>query len=900
MQITICKKIILLFLAVAIITPIFTSRIDINTIASPSQASVSTFADTYDDFRVDTSATGMNRWETIKSGSDTSLVKVPGSRTLTTDYQSTESFYATSLYDDFENGDYNTPVNWTEWWSDRVNYDPIWNPVEPGGVFRNLATGTPATDPEQGIAYTVAADNLPFNLTVDFHVDARDSGSNIDQDNLWDVKVSQTWNSVGNCYRYYWKNDNYGASKETERRFEIWEDWGVTEVDVQSFSSGFHEGNITFSIDENYCAFYLDNVLKSNTTLISTFNPDSTFYISFYGADGVIFTGYADNVNFDNVEVKTPLTGDLSEYLEPRYISFEREVDAGTYESQVTLDTWTYVNCTSNFTTGIETGSGDRFYIEINDDNLSFITPDASYELTTESNIQDSYEFSTRLTADEVSFGVSNGDYSIYQTYSHSSRITDLTLFFTINQSLPTDALAASIYYVEASFKNADPYEEFNTNWESAWGLTADAPNVKRHTPEQFDFVGNQSGVARKISYTYFIQDFRSLSGIIKAWGHYINSWINFEVKIAGVNASGIIDISESGESGDYLLKTYIAHVWSSSTGFATAYLQKVTNSTNYVQYLVQDAINTEVGFYFWLKSDTLLQSAIRYQDVNEDKQFSDMTNRLSEDTPVIGTTTGWYAVKFTYDYFHGSSDGDSWASAGISALKVIKGGEIEEPVIAVPSSPIIYNPPAGLLEGFINAILSPFLWIGGIIGAIIGIIIGMPEAIITLVIAYYMWIFGDLIPAILAFAEIVMEIIFEAFPVLGDLWRLLESLVNIVLDIVDFGIVNVPIFGDLALVIINVFVWIMEIVAHWVTEFNDNPVRTVRTMIMYGIVIASIPFAIRVIASDDKSTGECFAESIPDYIFAAKLAFMPVIFTAKALSLIAGWIIGFIGGIIP
>lgn len=295
------------------------------------------------------------------------------------------------------------------------------------------------------------------------------------------------------------------------------------------------------------------------------------------------------------------------------------------------------------------------------------------------------------------------------------------------NASHPYDLYMMTVSYVEAMFVSQPEYTVFSADWTLNYGSTFATTWIDHHSVEAMQYTGTQTNDLVYVDYYYFVQDFRSVHSIIGTevnnTGSFpaTNSYSITHIYIGRLESdgTGVGATTYAGEAefnvysslyglGNYYQRIYINHIG----------VDYETFNTYYVYF-------AEAGVYLWNKATDNGQAGILFYNVTGQNQYKQKVIKINDDYSQNYDdgidTTGWWFVQVRYEYhWHGGATTGTIRSY-LKDFTIETGPESPEPVLSVCDSPKQYSAPVagGFVENIVNAFSNAIKWLSGLFGGI-------------------------------------------------------------------------------------------------------------------------------------------------------------------------------------
>ena len=861
-----------------------------------NQIGETSLSENYDDFRVNTSQTGMNRWFETSSSLDLNVNKsIENERSFNLNYNQYYSDNFTS-FDNLTDSFDSIPQSSINWVQDGSNNTFPTNPVGIGSgkVIMNSESRNYFAN------YTIRQDQ-PFILELDFiGAYLRRNANSIIRDYSCAFQIRGS-NKIIQIRDYHYSDTSFALQLVVDSEI----------INLKTFTTPYPDTqarDIVFDVNLYYD--YYSIIVNG-----SVFNyPPSTLNFSYeYELDSVIGDFYLRNyVNFfddsftlsmrakvDSYSLKTYNVVNLLD--SDNYLIFYRNVNAiGSFSSLLEFNSWSSENTSSYFFFGLTDQSFNYalgyliinnsiyFYNGLNDN----ITPIIKNQ---------KLNFQFNVFKDYIEYTLESNISIFKNDFNYDIDVTNrYYLTFIILRDLQYDELDVTLDYVSAPFKEALAVRE---------QIDGSGDNINTETQFKINFEGNQSdsGYDERISYSYNIQDFSSISGLLRAESNRHYNFMYIRIEITPIDSDGLINLTADfpTASNDYMIAINYIHWWVSSTsGYMLCSFTDYDNN-DLAETQVNNAVSSEIGFYVWQKNTTNTQVGLKYIEPIEN-DFTEGFDIALLSECFIFEKTNWMNVKIVYNY-NNDDDSDTEASIGFNSIKHERGFSLEAPTILTPSTPTLYEKPTGFFASLIGFLVAPFVWLLGAMLWVVKAIFSLPELIIKGIFDLIVFIVNIVLPIIWNIYHEVVEWLFETVPLLEDIWEFL-------VDILNFGVDTIiAIFPILPLIfefIQTLITWIIDNVypyaEYWMNKLiNDTNTALVEIFLLMNVV-ALIPFFLAIVLKAEELNQETidledlFIDNLGYYISFWSFIYRTIISLLSFVFRLIEMIIGFIGGIIP
>lgn len=866
-----------------------------NFLSKPSQTSETSLSESYDDFRVNTSQTGMNRWSELSSAQSLTVNKsINNERGFKFDYNKklTDNY---TKFDNFTDDFNNIPLSTKNWVQGLTNITPIEHPLYATGGYFSLYVK------ERGYItnYTLREDQPFFaHLKIKAEYYERDSTSSVR-----DYSVSYQFIGSKQSFSirdYHYSNTNYALQLIV----------GSTTYNLNTFNLALEDHLYT----QYYEIFMYYDYSKINITgsLVGASNQDINFEIeleetlgNFYLRnyvnrfdDGLTLGmhGYSDYFNLYTYIPSYP-----TEYEE--YLIFNRDShNLGSFSSLLTFNKWSNENTTSvfffglidynyNYQVGFLFINNSILFYRKNVDNLNITT------LITLEKIN----FDFKIEKDLVSFKIESNSTNIINSFNYNiDKTISYKIAFILQREKQYDELNVTLNYVSTPFKEALAVRT---------QLDGDGSNIESDTQFKVNFEGNESslGYDERISYSYNIQDFSSISGLLRAQSSRNYNFMYLRIEISPIDSDGLINLNTDFPTAinDYMIAINYIHWWVSSTSGYMLCSFTDYNNNDLMETQVNNAVSSEISFYVWQKNDSNTQVGLKYIEAIE-SDFTEGFDLAILEACSIFEKTKWMNVKLIYNY-NNDDDEDTKASIGFNSIRHERGYTLEAPTLLSPATPTLYSKPAGFFASLIGFLIAPFVWLLGAMLWVVKAIFSLPELIIKGLFDLIGFFLGIIIPALWELYSGIVEWLFTTVPALEDIWEFLVDLLDLAIDSIITIFPIIPLTFSFLVWLIE---WIIENIYPYAEYWMNKLITDTNTALMELFIIinaiALLPFFIAIfLKSEDIEKGnieleDLLLENLGYYISFWSFIYRTIISLLKTVLRLLEMIIGFIGGIIP
>jgi len=913
---------LLLFNFVLLINANNNSALAINNFNSNNAINRDSLAETYDDFRVDTTLTEMNRWET--SGIDLEVNHDPINSKLTFngDYHQPINFTDFISFDDQFNNDNLTENVWTQYKDAQSDCE---EPSTVGGScfteengFLTLGSTDPVTD-QASFYVNFINENIDDNITLPYRFDTDIRLDLVEDDNSGDVafKINLGTNETYDDTYFFIRAERYDYG--IDERWYLALGYVYDGNDVYNYFSGNYvpafspdetgtvfqslpvlNASVKLIVTEDRTLWYIDDSLVSNVSTHANFK-DVENKICSIGINKEIVNDYDDNgyilVNYVTVY---NLEGDIT--TENRYANLEREIEnSGIINSQMQFNNYTYVNSSIIFEHGVKLDGNKTAYFKIENRSISIINNGIRVNQTSVLPLYTTIYFEIEYNLDDIKFSIFayNKTY-IYSTIANTLDLNKLEVFYYVYQEYAYDKVNIDLYNVKAPFKSAESYR-----------ITEHSiVDVTRETEEYMRFDGNDS-TYNVIRYTNYVQDFRAYSGLLKIFTERNHGDLSLYVELSPINSSGLADSSEFGitPTNDYSIRVGLWSWWTSTTsGFQTGVIEDNEVGSIVASQQITDCLAMELGFYAWMKENSEVQIAMRYQelvDQSSSEKFADKVDKYNMDSWELFNALRW--MKVDLYYYYSGNDPDFGGEMGISVVKFDRGEPIDEPLLPTPNTPIIYDPPTNLIDWLVGGIVGAIFSFLGIFVPIFAFFGELPNMIVNGFIDLLTWLWNFIVPLLADGYSQFCNWLFKTFPIIENIWEfiadLLEFSVDFIIEITPF----LPELFDFTIWLIQtIYDIIFPYIEYWINFLLTDTNKAMLYIFIWLNIFALIPFFIEyIIRIDDIDRGkiteeEIFMKNFGFYVGFWKFVYSLIVGLINFAFRIVELIISAIAGVIP
>jgi hypothetical protein len=863
--------------------------------SKPSQTSETSLSETYDDFRVNTSQTGMNRWSESSSAQSLTVNKsISNERNFKFDYNKklTDNYTKFNNFTEYYN---NLAISQKNWKQSNTNLTPFVPPLSRSGNQLHLV----AEGRDYVTNYTLREDQ-PFhseiNFVGDYYKRQTESGT---RDYSCLIQFSGK-NQVFQIRDYHYTNTLYAL--------QIIIDSTIYTLNTFSITLEDHTYLTTYDLD-----FYYDYSKINITGIISgeATNQNVNFeleldetlgdfyfrnYVNRFNDFDLAMTGY---INYFNVYTYIPSYP--TEFEE--YLIFNRNSHSlGSFSSILQFNKWSNENTTSVFFFGLidynynyQIGflfinNSVLFYRE-NNDNLNI----------TDLVLLEKMNFEFKIEKDFVSFKIESNSTNIIDNFNYNIDETiSYKIAFILQREKQYDELNITLNFVSAPFKEALAVRTQDDG---------NGSNIESDTQFKVNFEGNESssGYDERISYSYNIQDFSSISALLRAESNRHYNFMYLKIKISPIDSDGLINLNTDFPTAvnDYMIAVNYIHWWVSSTsGYMLCSFTDYDNN-DLMETQINNAVSSEISFYVWQKNDSNTQVGLKYIEPIEN-DFTEGFDIAILKASLIFEKTKWMNVKLTYNY-NNDDDVDTKASIGFNSIRHERGFTLEAPTLLSPATPTLYEKPTGFFASLIGFLIAPFVWLLGAMLWVVKAIFSLPELIIKGLFDLIGFIVGIIIPALWELYSGIVEWLFKTVPALEDIWEFLVDLLDLAIDSIITIFPIIPLTFSFLVWLIE---WIIENVypyaEYWMNKLINDTNTALLELFLIINAIALLPFFIAIfLKSEDIEKGnieleDLLLDNLGYYISFWCFIYKSIISLLKTVLRLLEMIIGFIGGIIP